>query len=80
MVEENQLKPSLRSSWTWLLGLYTVASFLETVFWGQMTAFTPIFLRDLGMAQSQIPSMVGITAAIVGAAWDSVSPILGRAR
>ena len=71
------MKPSFRTSWTWLLGLYTVASFLETVFWGQMTAFTPIFLRDLGMAQSQIPSMVGITAAIVGAAGIPFLPFWG---
>ena len=71
------MKSSLRASWTWLLGLYTIASFLETVFWGQMTAFTPIFLRDLGMAQSQIPSMVGITAAIVGAAGIPFLPFWG---
>lgn len=74
---ENTLKQSLRDSWTWLLGLYTVASFLETVFWGQMTAFTPIFLRNLGMAQSQIPSMVGIIAAIVGAAGIPFLPFWG---
>ena len=71
------MKPSFRDSWTWLLGLYTVASFLETVFWGQMTAFTPIFLRDLGMAQSQIPQMVGIIAAIVGAAGIPFLPFWG---
>ena len=59
------MKSGLRASWTWLLGLYTIASFLETVFWGQMTAFTPIFLRDLGLSQAQIPAMVGIIAAIV---------------
>ncbi len=61
----------------WLLGLYTIASFLETVFWGQMTAFTPIFLRVLGMAQSEIPSMVGIIAAIVGAAGIPFLPFWG---
>ena len=67
----------LRASWKWLLGLYTIASFLETVFWGQMTAFTPIFLRDLGMTQSQIPAMVGIIAAIVGAAGIPFLPFWG---
>ncbi len=74
---ENTLKSSPRDSWTWLLGLYTVASFLETVFWGQMSAFTPIFLSELGMAQSQIPSMVGIIAAIVGAAGIPFLPFWG---
>ena len=67
----------LRASWKWLLGLYTIASFLETVFWGQMTAFTPIFLHDLGMNQSQIPAMVGIIAAIVGAAGIPFLPFWG---
>jgi len=71
------LNSSLRSSWTWLLGLYTIASFLETVFWGQMTAFTPIFLNNLGMDASQIPQMVGIIAAIVGAAGIPFLPFWG---
>jgi MFS family permease len=71
------LKTSLRASWTWLLGLYTVASFLETVFWGQMTAFTPIYLRQLGLAPSQIPSLVGIIAAMVGAAGIPFLPFWG---
>jgi MFS family permease len=71
------LNTALRASWTWLLGLYTAASFIETIFWGQMTAFTPIYLRDLGMAQSQIPAMVGIIAAIVGAAGIPFLPFWG---
>ena len=71
------MNSSFRSSWIWLLILYTIASFVETVFWGQMTAFTPIFLRDLGMDPSQIPSMVGIIAAIVGAAGIPFLPFWG---
>lgn len=71
------MKPLLRSSWAWLLGLYTAASFLETVFWGQMTAFTPVFLRSLGMPAGEIPSMVGIIAAIVGAAGIPFLPFWG---
>ncbi len=71
------LKESLRASWIWLLGLYTIASFLETVFWGQMSAFTPVFLQKLGMSAGQIPSMVGIIAAIVGAAGIPFLPFWG---
>ena len=71
------MNTALRASWTWLLGLYTVASFIETIFWGQMTAFTPIYLRDLGMDQSEIPAMVGIIAAIVGAAGIPFLPFWG---
>ena len=57
--------------------LYTAAGFLETVFWGQMTAFTPIILRALGMTSDQIPPMVGIIAAIVGAAGIPFLPFWG---
>jgi MFS transporter, DHA1 family, multidrug resistance protein len=71
------MNPSLRSSWTWLLGLYTIAAFLETVFWGQMTAFTPLFLRNLGLAPTQIPVLIGIIAAIVGAAGIPFLPFWG---
>lgn len=67
----------MRSSWKWLLGLFTAASFFETIFWGQMTAFTPIYLHDLGMVQSQIPAMVGIIATIVGAAGIPFLPFWG---
>ena len=66
-----------RTSWTWLLGLYTAASFIETIFWGQMTAFTPIFLRQLGLAEAAIPSMVGVIAALVGAAGIPFLPFWG---
>ena len=71
------MNSSFRSSWIWLLILYTIASFVETVFWGQMAAFTPIFLHDLGMDPSQIPQMVGIVAAIVGAAGIPFLPFWG---
>lgn len=67
----------MRRSWAWLLGLYTVASFLETVFWGQMSAFTPIILANLGLPAQQIPPMVGIVAAIVGAAGIPFLPFWG---
>ena len=71
------MNSSFRSSWIWLLILYTIASFIETIFWGQMAAFTPIFLHDLGMDPSQIPQMVGIVAAIVGAAGIPFLPFWG---
>ena len=71
------MKSSLCTSWGWLLGLYTVAAFIETVFWGQMTAFTPIFLRDLGILQTDVPRWVGMIAAIVGAAGIPFLPFWG---
>jgi DHA1 family multidrug resistance protein-like MFS transporter len=77
MAERSLPKPSLRSSWIWLLALYTIAGFLESMFWGQMSAFTPLFLRQLGLGASDIPSMVGIIAAAVGAAGIPFLPLWG---
>ena len=71
------MKPTLRESWVWLLGLYTAASFGETIFWGQMAAFTPLFLRDLGVAAGEVPRLVGIVAAITGAAGIPFLPLWG---
>lgn len=71
------MKTSLRASWSWLLGLYTVASLLETIFWGQMAAFTPVFLGNLGMPATQVAPMVGMIAAIVGAAGIPFLPFWG---
>src|SRR6185295_4307335 len=38
------------SSWRYLLTLYTVACLIEAMFWGQMSAFTPLYLLRLGIA------------------------------
>jgi DHA1 family multidrug resistance protein-like MFS transporter len=57
---------SLRSSsWVWLLALFTVAGFVEAAFWSQMVAFTPLFLRELGVeTAAEIESLTGVIAAV----------------
>jgi DHA1 family multidrug resistance protein-like MFS transporter len=53
------------SSWVWLLVLFTIANFVEAAFWSQMVAFTPIFLRELGVATtSEIEALTGTIAAV----------------
>jgi len=55
----------LRSqSWIWLLGLFTVAGFVEVVFWGQVTTFTPLYLKQLGIPVDEIATWTGAIAAI----------------
>jgi DHA1 family multidrug resistance protein-like MFS transporter len=54
----------LTSSWGWILGLYTIASFIEVVFWGQIMAFTPLFLPHLGIRHADVRSWVGIITAV----------------
>ena len=41
---------ALTTSWRWLLTLFTVAGFFESVFWGQLLAFTPLYLPLVGVA------------------------------
>jgi DHA1 family multidrug resistance protein-like MFS transporter len=53
------------SSWVWLLVLFTVAGFVEAAFWSQMVAFTPLFLRELGVRSTEeVQSLTGLIAAI----------------
>jgi len=57
----------LTTSWTWLLVLFTFASFVETVFWGQMSSFTPLYLPQLGVPAAQVAAWTGIIAAVASA-------------
>jgi DHA1 family multidrug resistance protein-like MFS transporter len=57
------------SSWRYLLTLYTVACLIEAMFLGQMGAFTPLYLPQLGIAPQDV---AGWTGAIV-----SISSLVG---
>ncbi len=52
------------SSWRYLLTLYTVASLIEAMFWGQMSAFTPLYLPRLGIAAQDVAAWTGAIVAI----------------
>jgi MFS transporter, DHA1 family, multidrug resistance protein len=56
--------PHASTSWRRLLALFTVASFIETMFWGQMGAFTPLYLPHLGISLEDVPVWTGAIAAI----------------
>jgi MFS family permease len=53
-------------SWVWVLVLFSIASFVETLFWGQMAAFTPLYLPHLGISQADVPRWIGIIVSISG--------------
>jgi MFS family permease len=53
-------------SWVWVLVLFSIASFVETLFWGQMSAFTPLYLPYLGISQADVPRWIGIIVSISG--------------
>lgn len=69
--------PSPPTSWIWLLGLFSIAGFVETVFWGQMSAFTPIFLPHLGIPQASVAAWTGAIAAVSGALGLPLLPFWG---
>src|SRR5512146_3441561 len=56
----------LRSSWIWLLMLFTFGSFIETVFYGQLTAFTPLYLPKLGISIQDIALWTGLISSFSG--------------
>jgi DHA1 family multidrug resistance protein-like MFS transporter len=63
--QPNRLQRLRRSSWIWLLVLFTIAGFVEAAFWSQMVAFTPIFLRELGVRTTgEVEALTGAIAAI----------------
>jgi DHA1 family multidrug resistance protein-like MFS transporter len=48
-----------------MLALFTAAGFVEAAFWSQMVAFTPIFLRELGVrTTAEVEGLTGIIAAV----------------
>ncbi len=55
-----------RGSWRWLLALFTLAGFLEVVFFGQLSAFIPLYLPRFGIASADVPIWVGRILAVAG--------------
>ena len=54
------LKPS---GWRRMLTLFTLASFIEVVAYGQLAAFTPLHLPKIGVAPEDVPVAVGLISA-----------------
>ncbi len=68
----------LIDTWHWLLILYSAASFIETIFWGQMGAFTPGYLPHLGITDpNDIKAWVGFIAAFSGIIGIPFLPLWG---
>lgn len=65
------------NSWIWLLVLYSLAGFIETVFWGQMGAFTPLYLPKLGIAPEDVRFWVGAIGAFTSAVGIPFLPFWG---
>ncbi len=59
-------RAAFTNSWPWLLTLFTVAGFFESVFWGQWLAFTPLYLPLVGVAAGDVRLWVGRVALFGG--------------
>jgi DHA1 family multidrug resistance protein-like MFS transporter len=60
-----------------MLGLFTVAGFIEAGFWSQVNAFTPLFLHSLGLQDADIKSWTGYIATISAAVGLPLLPFWG---
>ncbi len=76
----DQFLPRPISGWVPLVGLFSLAGFVETVFWGQMSAFTPLYLPRLGVAQSDVATWTGASVALSGALGVPLLPLWGAPR
>ncbi|HSF81404.1 MAG TPA: MFS transporter [Anaerolineales bacterium] len=67
MIESMDDDPTkARKAWLGLLSLFTVGSLVETIFYGQISAFTPMHLPNLGVPFTDIPRWTGIIASVSG--------------
>lgn len=66
-----------RQHWAWLLALYTFASLIEVIFWGQLSAFTPLYLPHLGIAPHDVRRWVGIITAVSATVGIPLVPLWG---
>lgn len=53
-----------RNNWRLLLVLFLATSIVESQSFGHLGAFTPLFLGELQVPASQIPSWTGILSAL----------------
>ncbi len=65
------------SSWHRLLVLFSVASFIETAFWGQVGAFTPLYLPRLGVSVADVAKWTGLIVTLSSAAGLPLLPLWG---
>src|SRR2546423_4512999 len=48
------------SGWRRMLTLFTLASFIEVIAYGQLAAFTPLHLPKIGVAPEDVPVAIGL--------------------
>ncbi len=57
------MRSNVASGWPRMLALFSLASFVEVVAYGQLTAFTPMYLPRIGVAPGDVPFWVAVITA-----------------
>jgi DHA2 family multidrug resistance protein-like MFS transporter len=70
-------RPHRPAHWIWLLTLFSLAGFIETVFFGQLNAFTPLYLPRLGIPPNQVALWTGALVSISSAIGIPFLPFWG---
>jgi MFS transporter, DHA1 family, multidrug resistance protein len=70
-------RAAVRTSWQWLLALYTFAGFVETAFYGQIIAFTPLYLPHLGVPAEQVRAWAGLIVTVSSGIGIPLLPLWG---
>src|SRR5438477_12411254 len=65
------------SGWVRMVGLFAIAGLCEVCAYGQVTAFTPLHLPDLGVASGDVAFWVGAITAISSVAALPFLPFSG---
>jgi DHA1 family multidrug resistance protein-like MFS transporter len=72
-----QNKSDLRSSWVWLLLIFTAASLIDAAFYGQIMAFTPLHLKSLGLSAEEVVTYTGLLTSLTWAVGIPFLPLWG---
>lgn len=59
------------------MSVFTIAGLLENVLWGHIIAFSPLFIRSLGIQGSSVPLWTGLLTAIPNAIGILLLPLWG---
>jgi MFS family permease len=63
--------------WVPLLTLFTAATLIEALFWGQIAAFTPLYLKQLGLTDEAVKSWTGTISAVSALVGMALLPLWG---
>ncbi len=70
--------PSPRDqTWAWLLAIFSLAAMIETIFFSQLRAFTPLYLPELGISPDIVARWTGLIASTTGLIGIPFLPLWG---